>query len=71
MSIEIFLKMEGSDEEMVRDIFRQSLNASSDFSPLPRVTPPLTCSGMERDVPMAASTRAGRKDMSDGDTTNT
>ena len=71
LSTEMFLKMEGSDDEMVRDIFRQSLNGSRDSSPLPRVMAPLTCSGMERVVPMAASTRDGRKDMSEGDTTNT
>ena len=65
------LKMEGSEEVIVRDILRQSLNGSSDCSPLSRVTAPLTWRRREREELMAASTLEGRNTMSEGDTTNT
>ena len=63
--------MEGSEEVIVRDILRQSLNGSSDCSPLSRVMAPLTWRRREREEPMAASTLEGRNTMSEGDTTNT
>ena len=65
------LKTELSDDVMDRVILRQSLNGSSDCSPSPVATAPLTCRGREREVDRGASTREGRNSMSEGGTTNT